>query len=329
MQIRFFAKWLTLLIVLSVLFMFAGCGGNNNPQESSSVQGNVAQIMTATTRLETAPTPVIAHAQGTDLSGITVVAQLDGATLDTTVTDASGSFTLDVPGGDLTLVFITDAYELTLTLTVPAASDVSLTVSLQPDDTDTPVVVDKMDVTHHPIVCTSDTMTLTSDSNYVIDGGGEACIRATGSCTIKTEFDGPVDIQLVNCQQCIRAEGRAVINLVTEGSVTCEDALEDGIHTRGGADITVQGQTIEVSAMEDGIDASGNSDVHLSPPEGMTDDQATHTDTPTPPISVTGAVGIHAQGNATVDVSGDCMVEGTAENLSQSGNASITTTCNP
>jgi len=67
-------------------------------------------------------------------------------------------------GGELTLTFITDVYELILTLTVPAGSNVSLTVSLQPDDTDTPVVVEQMDVAYQPIVCSSETVTLTSES---------------------------------------------------------------------------------------------------------------------------------------------------------------------
>jgi len=55
------------------------------------------------------------------------------------------------------------------------------------------------------------------------------------------------------------------------------------------------------------------------------DDQA-----PEPLISVTGgASGINAQGNATVDIAGNCVVEGTTANLTQSGNAAVTTTCEP
>lgn len=106
-----FAPYLALLMAICVFFMLAGCGdSDNNAQGDSTVQGNVAQVLTAMQGLEAKPTQLArwrefltfvatAHAQGTDLSGITVVAQLDGVILDTTVTDASGSFTLDVPGG--------------------------------------------------------------------------------------------------------------------------------------------------------------------------------------------------------------------------------------
>ena len=164
MQIKSCARCLTLLIAPAILFMLSGCTGDNDSQNSSTVQGNVAQVMTAMEGQETAPTQLArwkdflsfvatAHAQGTDLSGITVVAQLNGVTLDTTVTDAAGNFILNVFGGALTLTFITDVYELILTLTVPAGSNVSLTVSLQTDDTDTPVVVEQMDVAYQPILC--------------------------------------------------------------------------------------------------------------------------------------------------------------------------------
>ena len=337
-----FTNYLALLIIVSILLMLTGCGGSDdNAQGDSAIQGNVAQVLTAMEGLETKPTQVArwreflsfvatAHAQGVDLSGITVVAQLDGVTLDTTVTDASGSFTLNVSGGELTLMFMTDDFELTLALTVPDNSTLSLTVSLQPNDTATPVVVDQMDVTYHPITCTSDTVTLSGESEWVIDGGGEACIRATGNCTINTDFSMPVDIQFVNCEYCIRAEGNAVVNLFTEGSISCVDALQDGIRTRGNAGIDIQaGATITVSAAGAGIDASGTSRVHLSAAGVAGDDSAVPDEAPADLISVQGSTGISAQGNATVEIEapGTCAVEGTAANLSQSGNASILTTC--
>lgn len=221
------------------------------------------------------------------------------------------------------LTFTTDDFELTLTLTVPDDSTVSLTVSLQPNDTVTPVVVEQMDVTYHPITCAAETVTLSGDSEWVIDGGGQACIWATGNCTINTDFSVPVNIQFVNCEQCIRAEGNAVVHLFTEGSVSCVEALQDGIHTRGTAEVDVQAKaTITVSAAEDGIDASGTSRVSLYKVENPGDEPAVS-------ISVQGAIGVNAQGNATVEIEGPgaCAIEGTAEHLSQSGNASILTTC--
>ena len=133
----------------------------------------------------------------------------------------------------------------------------------------------------------------------------------------------------MNCGHCIRAEGHAAIHLITEGTVACEDALEEGIHTRGNAEIEVQaGERIVFSAAEDGMDASGNSGVHLSLiADDQVDDQ-TDNQAPDTPISVTGGVvGINAQGHATIDSAGECTVAGTTENLTQSGNASVTTTC--
>ena len=337
-----FAPYLVLLMTIGALLLLAGCGdSDDNPQGDSTVQGTVAQVLTAMQGPEPTPTQLArwrefltfvatAHAQGTDLSGITVVAQLDGVTLDTTVTDASGSFTLDVPGGELTLTFTTDDFELTLSLTVPDNSTLSMTVSLQPNDTVTPVVVEQMDVTYHPITCASDTVTLSGDSEWVIDGGGEACIRATGNCTINTDFSQPVDMRLVNCEQCIRAEGNAVVNLFTKGSVSCVDALQDGIHTRGTAEVNVKAEaTISVSAAEDGIDASGTSRVSLYAAGVVEEDPAVPGEAPDNLISVQGATGVNAQGNATVEIEapGACAIEGTAEHLSQSGNASIQTAC--
>ena len=330
-----FSPYLVLLMTIGALLLLAGCGdGDDNAQGDSTVQGTVAQVLTAMQGPEPKPTQLArwkefltfvatAHAQGTDLSGITVVAQLDGVTLDTTVTDTSGSFTLDVPGGELTLWFTTDNFELTLILTVPDNSTLSLTVSLQPNDTVTPVVVEQMDVTYQPITCAAETVTLSGDSEWVIDGGGEACLRATGNCTINTDFSTPVDIQFVNCEHCIRAEGNAVVNLFTEGSISCVEALQDGIHTRGTAEVDVQaGATISISAAEDGIDASGISRVSLYATGVPEDEQAVA-------VSVQGATGVNAQGNATVEIGapGACAIEGTAANLSQSGNASIQTTC--
>ena len=337
-----FAPYLVLLMTIGALLLLAGCGdSDDNPQRDSTIQGNVAQVLTAMQGLEPKPTQVArwrefltfvatAHAQGTDLSGITVVAQLDGVTLDTTVTDASGSFTLDVPGGELTLTFMPGDFELTLALTVPDNSTLSLTVSLQPNDTVTPVVVEQMGVTHHPITCAAETVTLSGDSEWVIDGGGEACIRATGNCTIHTDFSTPVNIRFVNCEQCIRAEGNAVVNLFTEGSVSCVDALQDGIHTRGTAEVDVQaGATITVSAAQDGIDASGTSRVSLYAAGVLEDDPAVPDEAPADLITVQGSTGVNAQGNASVEIEapGACAIEGTAANLSESGNASILTTC--
>ena len=108
------------------------------------------------------------------------------------------------------------------------------------------------------------------------------------------------------------------------------EALADGIRTRGKAKLDAQaGTTITISAAEDGIDASGTSSVHLQAAGAIGDDTMTPEDEPIALITVMGATGINAQGNAAVDIAapGVCAVVGTTEPLSQSGNASITTTC--
>jgi hypothetical protein len=87
-----------------------------------------------------------AHAQGVSLAGITVLAQQDGSTFDTDVTDTTGNFTLEVPAGTITLAFSTDDFNVSIALAVPADSQVSLVVTLQPNHATDQVVLDEMDI---------------------------------------------------------------------------------------------------------------------------------------------------------------------------------------
>jgi hypothetical protein len=86
---------------------------------------------------------------------------------------------------------------------------------------------------------------------------------------------------------------------------------------------------ITVSAAEDSIDASGTSRVHLHAAGTLGDEDIGSDNDPIDLIAITGSTGIHAQGNATVEIEAPwrCAIVGMEEHLSQNGNASILTTC--
>ena len=360
------SKYFALLMALSLLFALWGCNGNNNDSDSSTVQGNVAQVMTAMNDIETEPAQMAhwtdflslvatAHAQGEDLSGIIVTATIDGVMVDDAVTDVEGNFTLNVSnGGEVILTFVAGGLEMTLTIMVPDGGDVTLTVTLQPEVEEEPVIVDEMSTTHHPIRCgASDTVTLSHDATatdgeaitYVIDGGGDTCIRAAGQCTINTDATAPVNIEFRNCDYCIRAEGGATVELFTDGWVSCEGATEDGIRARGNSMVAVEvGEWMSFTADEVGVDARGNSAVVLSlmaddlgdgqveapieepaeEPAGEETGDEAEKEAPEKPIWVMGGeADIHAKGNATVEIIGECH----AENIAQGGNASVMQEC--
>ena len=107
------------------------------------------------------------------------------------------------------------------------------------------------------------------------------------------------------------------MDLLTEGSVTCEQASEDGIRTRGHASVAVEAPEMVFSADGVGLDAGGNSYVRL---RVMARDQGD-----TSLIVIGSEVDIRAEGNATANIFGTCE----ALNIWQSGNASVTTTCGP
>ena len=359
MQTKPRSKYFALLMALGLLFALWGCNGNNNDSDSSMVQGNVAEVMTVMNDVEAEPAQMAhwtdfltlvatAHAQGEDLSGIIVTATIDGVMVDDTVTDAEGNFTLNVSnGGEVILTFVAGGLEMTLTIMVPDGGDVTLTVTLQPDDEEEPVIVDAMSTTHHPIRCgASDTVTLSSESDtLVIDGGGDSCIRAAGQCRIETDENAAFHIEFMNCDQCIRAEGGATIDLFTEGWVSCDMAAENGIRARGNSMVAVEvGEWMSFTADAVGVDARGNSTVVLSlmaddqgdglvedPIEDPVEDPAgdetgdeAEKEAPEKPIWVMGGeADIHAKGNATVEIIGECH----AENIAQGGNASVMQEC--
>ena len=336
-------------IAIANLIALTGCDSSDSPaSDTSTVQGNVSRVVTARgdENVQTRQAKLwwqffslvrTAHAQGGDLSGIVVTAILDGEVVDETTTDSTGQFTLNVPGGDLVIKFVTDSFEATMALTVPKDTALTLTVSLQPNDTEEPVVIEHMDVVHKPIRCTSDTVVLEGSEDIKIDGGGHACIHANGNCSIHTAFSEPADILLTNCSDCIRAEGNADVDLITLGAIHCEDALENGLWTRGKASVSLDaGETVQVSATADGINAGGTSVVSLvaqgmmNEAEDVSDDDVTTDDQSQPIlIDVAGSTGIRVAGAAMVqlDSPGMCAVDGTEAQMHQNGNANVVMTC--
>jgi hypothetical protein len=69
----------------------------------------------------------------------------------------------------------------------------------------------------------------------LIDGQGDTCLRAEGSCQLSITAGA---IGLVNCQECIRAEGNAEVLLSATGDISCV-AFGHGIRAEGSSAVAV------------------------------------------------------------------------------------------
>jgi hypothetical protein len=197
-----------------------------------------------------------AKAQGS----ITVTAIIDGVTVDTTVTDPDGSFTLSflLDGAqNVTLLFDIDGTIVSISITVQEGSilDIVIIIDLNAPPGDEVEIVEL----EGPIRCENGTLEITKnpDEDLVIDGGGEDCIRTAGNCNLIID---PENIILTNCENCVDARGTSDVTLETfDGDIFC-DAFGDGIKTVGDATVflDVNGD-IDVSAGENGAKADGNS----------------------------------------------------------------------
>jgi hypothetical protein len=200
-----------------------------------------------------------AKAQG----GITVTAVIDGVTVDTTITDPDGSFTLSFmldSAESVTLTFDIDGTIVSITITVQEGSilDIVIIIDLNAPPGDEVEIIDEGEVVG-PIECENGTLEITKnpDEDLIIDGGGDDCIRTAGNCSLVID---PEDIILTNCENCIDARGTSDVVLGTfDGNIFC-DASGDGIKTVGDATVflDVNGD-LDVSAGENGAKASGNS----------------------------------------------------------------------
>jgi hypothetical protein len=110
---------------------------------NSTIQGNVAQVLTALRPGPERPSHFArwqdlfrlvppAYAQTATLAGITVVARQGSTRVGSATTDVVGNFTLHVVAGTITLEFTTATFTVTTDVLIPAESTVVLVVMLQP-----------------------------------------------------------------------------------------------------------------------------------------------------------------------------------------------------
>jgi hypothetical protein len=282
------------LLSCGLLFLSHGCsGGDENHTDNmntpnSTIQGNVAQVLTARRPGHERPSQFArwpdlfrlvppAYAQTATLAGITVVARQGRTRLGSVTTDAGGNFTLQVVAGTITLEFTTATFTVTTDVLIPAESTVVLVVVLHPTQVVIPtqLVVAEEAQELPPIRCTGGRVRLIDEEqrDVTLDGGGDDCLRAEGSCTLDLTFRS---VTLTNCQRCIRAEGNASIHLTTTGAIQCT-ASADGIRAQGTAQVWLDaGSRIALEAAEHGIRAAGTADIRLDAPACVIDSDGQH-----------------------------------------------------
>ena len=291
------------VLTCGLLFLSHGCsGGDGSNTDStnapnSTIQGNVAQVLTALRPGPERPSQFArwqdifrlvppAYAQTATLAGITVVARQGSTRLGSVTTDAVGNFTLHVMAGTITLEFTTATFTVTTDVLIPAESTVVLVVMLQPTRVVIPtqLVVEDEAKELPPIRCTGGRVRLIDEGqrDVTLDGGGDDCLRAEGNCTIDLTFKS---LTLTNCQRCIRAEGNTSIHLTTTGAIQCT-ASADAIRAQGTAQVRLDaGSRLTLDATEHGIRAAGTADILLNAPACVIDSDGQH---------------VRIEGNATV-----------------------------
>jgi hypothetical protein len=291
------------VLTCGLLFLSHGCSGgdgsntDSTDNPNSTIQGNVAQVLTALRPGHERPSQFArwqdifrlvppAYAQTATLEGITVVARQGSTRLGSVTTDVAGNFTLHVVAGTITLEFTTATFTVTTDVVIPAESTVVLVVMLQPTRVVIPtqLVVEDEAKELPPIRCTGGRVRLIDEGqrDVTLDGGGDDCLRAEGNCTIDLTFKS---LTLTNCQRCIRAEGNTSIHLTTTGAIQCT-ASADAIRAQGTAQVRLNaGSRLTLDATEHGIRAAGTADIRLDALACVIDSDGQH---------------VRIEGNATV-----------------------------
>jgi hypothetical protein len=257
---------LTAIASLTLLACDGGGDGGGQNGETTTINGRISNVIAMTESgdksikfaelMEMLNFIKEAEAQGE----ITVIAVIDGVEVDTTVTDADGSFTLSFVlenAENVTLFFEIGDTTVSITIQVQEGSiiDIVIIIDLNAPPGDEVEIVEL----EGPIRCENGTVEITKNpgEDLVIDGGGEDCIRTAGNCNLIID---PENIILTNCENCIDARGTSDVTLGTfDGDIFC-DAFGDGIKTVGDATVflDVNGD-IDISAGENGAKADGNS----------------------------------------------------------------------
>jgi hypothetical protein len=241
-----------------VLVALAGCGssGGSGPasQGTVSLEGRVV------------PGPGLAAARAITRAdqtvvGITVTAEQNGTTVDTTTTDAEGAFALTVAPGRVTLRFTAQGLDVSVDMTVPEGSTVTVTITL----TSTSAEVDEGVVTKSRLSCDHGSLGVDvgDATSLVVDGHGGACILATGNCALAIRAR---DVTLTGCDGCIDARGTSDVSVAASGGELVCESSGDGVSATGNARVSLgsAGRLSIESGSGAGIAAGGNSTVEIA-----------------------------------------------------------------
>ncbi|MGH7801762.1 MAG: hypothetical protein ACREOW_14245 [Thermodesulfobacteriota bacterium] len=312
---------LTLATSLSLLSCGGGGGGGGQAGGTSTIRGNVADVMTVMAPIKEKSSMLAlikdffsfskkANAQGSAVVGIEVIAEVNGEEVDEDITDGNGNFVLTVPGGgNVTLIFNIDGLIVSIQIFAPEDTVVNIVVAIDQEDDE--VIVEELEI-DGTVGCETGIVDIAKadDADFVIDGEGGDCIRVGGNCTLNID---PENIILTDCERCIRAEGTSEVMLSTmDGDISC-DASGDGISAVGNAIVSLNTSgsgDIAISGGENGISAVGTSEVNLFA-TGVID-------------IFGGENGIEAKGTPLVDLDGaSCIIDGDEGSFKVEGNAMV------
>ncbi len=327
-----------MVILTTTIIALLSCGGGGGGIQSSTINGTVADVVTTMAPMKEKSFILTlikknfsfsekANAQGSEVAGIEVKAEVNGKEVANDTTGPDGSFELTVPGGgNVTLIFNTGDFTVSTEIITPEGGIVNIVVTLEP----ALVTIDEEEV-EGSIHCGAGIIQI---KDLMINGGGENCIAAEGNCS----FIITGNITATDCKRCVDAEDEAQLTL---GSLTC-DASEDGIRTEGDSDVVLVGSTIvtisaqgngietkdtsrvsmnidgaiSISGGEDGIRSEGNAEVILNAISSLPSGGS---------INISGGEnGIRAEDTSEVNVgAGNCTIQGGADAIQVKGDAIV------
>src|SRR3989304_3884252 len=153
---RYISLILVLTLATSLSLLSCGGGGGGGGGGTSTINGNVADVMAAMAPIKDKPYMLAlikdffsfskkAIAQGSEVEGIEVIAEVDGEEVDVDITDGNGNFELTIPGGgNVTLIFNIDGFIDSIRVRAPVGAVVNIVVAL--DQVEDEVIVEELEV---------------------------------------------------------------------------------------------------------------------------------------------------------------------------------------
>ena len=317
------SRYISLILVLTLTTSLSllCCGGGGGGGGTSTINGNVADVMTVMAPIKEKSSMLAlikdffsfskkANAQGSEVEGIEVIAEVDGEEVDVDITDGNGNFVLTVPGGgNVTLIFNIESFIISIQIFAPEGTVVNLVVAV--DQVEDEVIVEELEI-DGTIRCENGLVEIVKedDVDLTVDGEGGDCVRVSGNCTLNID---PENIIFTHCERCIRAEGTSEVMLSTmDGDISC-DASGDGISAVGNAIVSLNASgsgDIAISGGENGISAVGTSEVNLFATGGID--------------ILGGKNGVEAKGTPLLDLNGaSCLIEGGESAFEIEGDAMV------